>query len=87
MEFLTCWLPDHWASALFYDDFSGLESEELDKLEAFIEGEGLSFPVGFEDEQEGQEVSPSFMKYHDAQPYGVLACDCLPYLFPMPEVS
>ena len=59
MELLTYWLPDHWASALFNDDPSGLENEDLEQLEAF-------------------------MKYHDAQPYGVLAAMCLPYVFPAP---
>ncbi len=24
----------------------------------------------------------SFLKYHDAQPYGVLACDCSTFIFP-----
>jgi hypothetical protein len=82
VELITYWLQDHWASALFNDDSSGLEPEDLEQLEAFIEGEGLSWPLGFEEEEEGEEVSPSFMRYHDAQPYGVLAAMCLPYVFP-----
>ena len=87
MELLTYWLPDHWASALFNDDPSGLEDEDLEQLEAFIAGEQLSWPLGFEDEQEGEELSPAFMKYHDAKPYGVLAAMCLPYVFPAPPTG
>jgi hypothetical protein len=74
----TYWLPDHWAPALFNDDSTGLEDEDLEQLEAFLKGENLGAPIGFE-ESEGEE--PAFMRYHDAQPYGVLATDCLPYLF------
>ena len=79
MELTTYWLPDHWAPALFNDDPTGLEDSEIEQLEAFMSGEGLSLPLGYE-ESEGED--PAFMRYHDAQPYGVLASMCMPYLFP-----
>lgn len=84
MEYATYWLPQHWACPLFYGDVTGMEDSEIEQLESFLEGEQLGAPVGF-DETEGED--PQFCRFHDAQPYGVLACDCLPYLFPAPTVS
>ena len=74
-ETTTYVLPSHWASALFYGDLTGLEEHDEEQLMAFIAGEDLPDPLDVSDE-------PEFLKYHDAQPYGVLACDCLTYTFP-----
>ena len=68
-------LPAQWASALINGDWSGLEEREEEQLTRVIAGEGLPDPFDVSDE-------PEFLKYHDAQPYGVLACDCLTYTFP-----
>lgn len=67
-------LPAHWASALINDDFTGLEEADADQLDALHYGEQLSDCVGHSDE-------PFFCTYHDARPYGVLACDCLEFTF------
>ena len=75
IETTTYDLPSHWASALFYGDFTGLEEHDEEQLMAFITGEDLPNPLDVSEES-------YFMKYHDAQPYGVLACDCLTYTFP-----
>lgn len=75
METSTYKLPAHWASALINGDFSGLEEEDEEQLMRVIAGEGLPDPIGCSTE-------PEFMKYHDAEPYGVLACDCLTFTFP-----
>ena len=75
MELTTYWLPAHWASALINGDFTGLEEDDEEALMRVIAGEDLPDPVTV-----GDEVS--FRKYHDAHPYGVLACDCLEYTFP-----
>ena len=74
METTTYWLPAHWAPALVNGDFSGLEEDDEEQLMRVIAGEDLPDPVTVSD-------SPEFRKYHDAQPYGVLACDCLEYTF------
>ena len=68
-------LPAQWASALINGDWSGLKEREEEQLTAVIAGEGLPDPLDVSDE-------PEFLKYHDAQPYGVLACDCSTFVFP-----
>jgi hypothetical protein len=75
METSTYKLPAHWASALMNGDYSGLEEQDEEQLMRVIAGEGLPDPIDCSTE-------PEFMKYHDAQPYGVLACDCLTFTFP-----
>ena len=74
METTTYWLPAHWASALVNGDFTGLDEDDEEALMRVIAGEQLPDPIACGDE-------PEFRKYHDAQPYGVLACDCLEYTF------
>lgn len=74
MELSTYWLPAHWAPALINSDFSGMEEEDKEALMRVIAGEQLPDPIACGDE-------PEFRKCHDAQPYGVLACDCLEYTF------
>lgn len=75
METSTYKLPAHWASALINGDYSGLEEQDEEQLMRVIAGEDLPDPIDCSDE-------PEFLKYHDAQPYGVLACDCLTFTFP-----
>ena len=75
IETTTYQLPSHWACALFYGDLTGLEEQDEEQLMAVIAGEGLPDPLDVSEESE-------FLKYHDAQPYGVLPCDCLTYTFP-----
>ena len=68
-------LPEHWATALFYGDTDHFDEQEEETFQRFILGENLPDPLSVSDE-------PEFRKYHDAKPYGVLACDCLTYTFP-----
>ena len=78
METITLELPDHWATALFYDDTSGFEYEDEMQFQEFcqwaLENYGTSEPV--EMEEEGH-----FMTYHDAKQFGVLACNVHRYTF------
>lgn len=74
-ETTTYTLPAHWAPALINGDFSGMEEDDEEALMRVVAGENLPDPLSVSDE-------PEFVKYHDAQPYGVLACDCLTYTFP-----
>jgi hypothetical protein len=72
-------LPAHWASVLINNDYTGVSDEDEQEIDNFIDGEfgeSLFCTVCITNEDE-----PSFCKYHDAQPYGVLACDCLDYTF------
>ena len=65
-------VPDHWLSALVNGDSSSLEDKEEKQLESFCSEELSDGWHVTSYENEG-----SFMKYHDAQPYGVLACDAV----------
>ena len=68
-------LPNHWASALINGDTTGLEEEELANFELFCDDEtqGLTCVDCWEDS--------SFVKYHDAKDYGILATDCSTFVF------
>ena len=68
-------LPAFWASYLINGDSSGLEDKEAAQIDAFLTGEGLRDPLGC------SEDNGNFCTFHDARPYGVLACDCLTYTF------
>lgn len=73
-------VPDHWLSALVNGDETGLDDDDSAKLAAFCRDElnGGWSVTSYEDEG-------SFMKYHDAQPYGVLACDAIEILAMRPK--
>ena len=78
MDTITLELPDFWATALFYDDTSGFEYEDEKHFQDFcqwmLKHYGTSEPVDIDDEV-------SFMKYHDAERFGVLACNVHKYTF------
>lgn len=74
METFTYTLPTHWAPALINDDWTGLDEHDEEALMRLMANEALPSPVDVLDE-------PGFMTYHDARPYGVLACDCSTYTF------
>ena len=74
-------LPAHWASYLINGDatsFSlndaGAGDAEIAVMDEFMNdiGEGAIVTCSKE---------PFFSKYHDAQPYGIKACDCLEFTF------
>ena len=68
----TFTLPAHWAPALINGDETGLMDDEQEQLMAFLSNEG--FPQFHDCTDE-----PGFVTYHEARPYGVLACDCLEF--------
>lgn len=74
----TLMLPTHWASPLVNGDESGLEDEDQAQLEAFtadmVRTYGSCHCVDVSDDTE-------FMRWHDAAPYGVLACDVAEFTF------
>lgn len=74
-------LPTHWAGALINGD-NTLEGDDLDCYEAFMEEEREGKHIGhWSIKTEASEIESSFHKYHDAEPYGVLACDCFEYVW------
>lgn len=73
-------LPEHWACALFYGDYSGLDDDDQRALEDWLAEHPhiAETPADMTDEGE-------FLRYHDARAYGVLACMCATYHFPVIE--
>lgn len=72
-------LPEHWASALINGDESGLEDEDaaaLGRWESATRGADSFFCVDVSDSGGGD-----FRRYHDAEPFGVLACDVATFTF------
>jgi hypothetical protein len=71
-EATTLDVPKHWLSALINDDESGLDDKDSAQLKAFCDGElsGGWYISSCDDEGD-------FMTYHDARPYGVLACNAV----------
>jgi hypothetical protein len=82
METTTYTLPAYWAGALFNGDLSGLEESEEEALMLLIVGEQLPDPIGIVGDNDEYGPESFFCTYHDARPYGVLACDCLEFIFP-----
>lgn len=78
MDIVTLTLPTHWACALINGDESAIDEDEIEALDAFTDdmvatyGQCHCLDVG--DDQ-------GFMKYHDAQPFGVLACEASEFTF------
>lgn len=81
----TYTLPSHWASALINGDTSGLDDVEIRQLESVERGENLGHCVGIVGDDTDHGPEPDFCRYHDAQPYGVLACDCVDFIFYWPD--
>lgn len=69
-------LPTSWIFPLAYDDFSGMDAEEIEAFQQFMDAELADFQyTGCRDNTEG------FVKYHDARVYYPYACDCSMIMF------
>ena len=78
IETVTFTLPTHWASPLVNGDESGLEDEDTQALEAFVNDMVRTYgSCHCVDVSEDTE----FMRWHDAAQYGVLACDVATFTF------
>jgi hypothetical protein len=74
-EAKTLDVPEHLLSALINGDETGLSDRESKQLAAFCDEE---LPDNWHVSSYDDEGD--FMKYHDAQPYGVLACNAVKVL-------
>jgi hypothetical protein len=76
--FTTYELPQHWASALINGDDSGLDEDDIERLNEFerdmVKEYGKCWCVDVEEEG-------YFKTYHDARKYGVLACNVAIFTF------
>ena len=73
-------LPAHWASYLINGDATSFSlnddggDAEIAVIDEFMSDIGEGAIVTCSEE-------PFFSKYHDAQPFGIEACDCLEFTF------
>jgi len=79
MKTIQLTLPIHWASPLINSDESGLDDLEQAALDEFVAdmvndyGKCICIDALLED--------AVFTSYHDANAYGILACDCAIFVF------
>ena len=73
MNTIDLQIPVQFLCALFNGDYSGLSDEDIAALdamtEAYLAKHTCFHAIGTRDDC-------GFLKYHDMQPYGVLASDC-----------
>jgi hypothetical protein len=78
-------LPTLWIAALVNDDETGMSDEDSDALARFV-ADALKTHKTFHClGPKDEDCEGYFMKYHDAHPYGVLACDVTTVLFDVGE--
>lgn len=84
MKTLLLSLPTHWACALINGDETGLDEHDEAPFDAFVDWMlneyGCCHAIDMRDDE------PVFAKYHDALPFGVLACDCCDYVFDISHI-
>lgn len=80
MKTLELDLPEHWAVALINGDTSHMQDADIAALDRFTDDMvaqyGKCWAVDVSNDDGGD-----FRKYHDAEPFGVLACNVLMYTF------
>lgn len=75
-EPITLSIPTHWIAPVLYGDTSGLDDAETVAFNRWLAdtvrevGHGKCPLIGTINDNE------YFARYHDAEPYGVLACMC-----------
>lgn len=77
METVKLTAPSHWACYLFNNDASGMDPEEIEACDAWIDRVGLGAPVDCEDY--------GFCWRHDASHEMPLGSDCQEYTFFMKD--
>lgn len=70
----TLTAPSSWASYLINGDASGMEDDEIEACDEWIESESLGTPVDCSEES-------NFITYHDARAHYPYAADCSTYTF------
>lgn len=72
MKTISYSLPSHWLSALFNDDLTGYDREELEAIEGFVgelvDRHGSAFAVS--------STEAGFMQWHSARAWSPYASDC-----------
>lgn len=84
MDTIEYILPIDFASALINGDYSGLDHQDVNALDRFLKDISNEFDavmVCIDVEESDSDGSEGFLKYHDLQPYGILAAPCSKYTF------
>lgn len=76
MRIVELTAPSHWASYLINGDASGLDDEDEQAADEWIESLGYGSPADCRDE--------GFLHFHDAQEFA-MPCDCQRYTFLIQE--
>ena len=69
-------LPTHWAPCLINGDDTGYDDDELDQICQVMNHLYSDYGTPSDISEDA-----GFLKYHDAEAFGVLACDCSVYTF------
>ena len=93
MKTITLELPTDWAVAIFYSDLSRLDDDDIEEMNAYDDDDIEEMKAFFDWAHKNYgplspvELSDGswFAKYHDAEPFGVLACDVAEYTFIVAE--
>lgn len=82
IEIVEFVLPSYWATAMVNADLDGFDDEEQEQFDAFCDMMDEEY-----DSWHCVEVKEynGFMRWHDAAPYGVLACDTSTFIFHVTE--
>lgn len=83
MRTVTYALPTFWACPLFYDDTSALDATDQTHFDAFCKA--MSDRYCSWNCVDIDSDNTEFMRFHDAAPYGVLACDATTFMFHVSE--
>lgn len=89
IAFVEYVLPEYWACPLLYDDYSGLEDDDVRAILHFLDDvraeHGVARCVNVAAQDSAGDVG--FITHHDARPYHILACNCLVFTFEsMPQL-
>ena len=74
MELETYLLPDFWANPLINGDITGMSSQDIESMNAWLEETQPGFCVSCSVDES------NFTPFHDASKY-VLACNCFEFTF------
>lgn len=83
IDYVEYTLPEFWVGPILYDDYSGLEDDEVRAVLHFLDDvrseHGVAVCVDVAEQDSAGDVG--FLTHHDARPYGILACNCLIFTF------
>jgi hypothetical protein len=80
METTTATAPAYWASYLINGDASGIDDDDREACDSWLESLDGWYVVGVADDDDGEPMEAYFARSHDASDYSPLAGDVLEYV-------